>query len=272
MDHVTVGDLTIAYRRRGRGPALLLVHGAVCDSRVWRVELESFSDEFTVVAWDAPGCGESSEPPDGFRMAEFADCLAGFIDAAGLERPHVLGHSFGAVLALALCHRHPSLVRSLVLVGAYAGWAGSLSADEVQRRVGFALASADAVEQGGWDPTSMPGLFSDVMPADRAEELVAVMSQIRPCATRAMAYALAEADLRGALADIHAPTLLVYGDADARAPVEVGRALQASIPGSTLTVLPGLGHECHVESAEAFDDAVRPFLRSPYAVTGPSVQ
>ena len=151
MDHVTVGDLTIAHRRRGRGPALLLLHGAVCDSRVWRVELESFSDEFTVVAWDAPGCGESSDPPDAFRMTDFADCLAEFIDAVGLERPHVLGHSWGTTLALELCHRHASKVRSLVLVGAYAGWAGSLPAEDVQRRLGFALASADAVEQGGWD-------------------------------------------------------------------------------------------------------------------------
>ena len=272
MDHVTVGDLTIAYRRRGRGPALLLLHGAVCDSRVWRVELESFSDEFTVVAWDAPGCGESSDPPDAFRMADFADCLAEFIDAVGLERPHVLGHSWGTTLALELCHRHASKVRSLVLVGAYAGWAGSLPAEDVQRRLGFALASADAVEQGGWDPTAMPGLFSDVMPADRAAELVAVMSDIRPRATRTMAHALAEADLRGALAAIRAPTLLVYGAADARSTVEVGRHLHESISGSTLTVLPGLGHMCALESAEEFDAAIRSFVRSPQDVTGPSVQ
>ena len=62
MDHVSVRDLRIAFRRRGQGPPLLLVHGAVCDSRVWRVELESLADAFTVVAWDAPGCGGSSDP------------------------------------------------------------------------------------------------------------------------------------------------------------------------------------------------------------------
>jgi pimeloyl-ACP methyl ester carboxylesterase len=273
MDQVDVDGLRISYERAGSGPAPVLVHGFIGDGRsTWSAQLDDLSDEFTVVAWDAPCCGESSDPPETFRMADFADCLAGFIDAAGLEHPHVLGHSFGTTLALELCHRHPSKVRSLVLVGAYAGWAGSLPAEEVQRRLDFALASADAVQKGGWDPTAMPGLFSDVLPAERAEELIAVMSQIRPPATRAMAYALAEADLRKALADIHAPTLLVYGEADERSTVEVGRDLHESIPGSTLTVLPGLGHECQLEAAGVFDAAIRSFLRNPYEVTGPSVQ
>jgi len=213
MERVKVGGLEIAFRRQGRGPALVLLHGAVSDSRVWRLELESFSDEFTVVAWDAPGCGESSEPPEGFRMGDFADCLAEFIEAAGVQCPHVLGHSWGTTLALELCRRHPSMIASLVLVGAYAGWAGSLPPDEVQRRLAFALATAELVAAHQWDPTSMPGLFSDAMSADRAADLVAIMSEIRPAATRTMAYALAEADLRDALPHIAVPTLLVNGDA-----------------------------------------------------------
>ena len=77
MQHVDVAGLSIAFQRRGRGPGLLLLHGAVCDSRVWRVELESFADAFTVVAWDAPGCGGSSDPPDDFRMADYANVLRG---------------------------------------------------------------------------------------------------------------------------------------------------------------------------------------------------
>ena len=147
LEVVNVGGLDIAFRRQGRGPALLLLHGGVSDSRVWRVEIESLSDEFTVVAWDAPGCGASSDPPETFRMADFADCLAGFVEATGLGRPHVLGHSWGATLALELCRRQPSMVASLVLVGAYAGWAGSLPPDEVDRRLGMVVAIADASDR-----------------------------------------------------------------------------------------------------------------------------
>jgi pimeloyl-ACP methyl ester carboxylesterase len=143
MEYVEVGGLRVAFQRRGDGPCLLLLHGAVSDSWVWRVELESLSDVFTMVAWDAPGCGGSSDPPQRFRLPEYAECLVQFISALGLERPHVLGHSWGSALALELYRLHPSIVKSLVLVGASAGWAGSLPPDQVAQRLDLALRFAD---------------------------------------------------------------------------------------------------------------------------------
>lgn len=262
MDYVDVAGLRIAFQRRGAGPPLVLLHGAVCDSRVWRVELDSFSDAFTVVAWDGPGCGGSSDPPADFRMGDYADALSGFIEALDLGPAHVLGHSWGSTLALELFRRRPSTVRSLVLVGAYAGWAGSLPPREVEERLEFALRVAD-LGSNAFDPRSMRGLFSDAMPPDRARELGSIMSDIRSAGTRTMAHALAEADLRRALPGITVPTLVVCGDADERSPLSVGRDLHRSIPGSTLAVLPGLGHECYLESAATFEATVRQFLLAP---------
>jgi len=129
VQHVEVAGLRIAYRRAGSGPSLLLLHGGLSDSREWRPQLDAFSKDFNVVAWDAPGCGGSSDPPETIGLDGYADCLAAFIDALGLERPHVAGLSFGAGLALELYRRHPRLPRSLLLASAYAGWAGSLPAD-----------------------------------------------------------------------------------------------------------------------------------------------
>ena len=135
MDEVEVSGLRIGYEREGTGPALVLLHGGFgFDSRSWRRQLDALSDAFTVVAWDAPGCGRSSDPPPTFRLPDYADCLAGFIDALRLATPHVLGLSFGGALALQLFDRHPTVPRTLVLSGAYAGWAGSLPPDEVARR------------------------------------------------------------------------------------------------------------------------------------------
>ena len=259
MDHVDIAGLRIAYRRQGDGPPLLLLHSALCDSRVWRVEIESLSDAFTVVAWDAPGCGGSSDPPGDFRMPEFADCLGRFVDALGLPAAHVLGHSWGTALALELYRQRPDLVRSLILVAAYAGWAGSLPPDEVERRLQSALQAAE-LGPDGFAPTSIPGLFSDAMPEDRAKELAEVMSEIRPSGIRTMAHAVAESDLRDVLPRVEVPTLLLYGDADERSSLHVAKELHDRIPGSTLTVMPGLGHEIHLESAAPFEHEVRTFL------------
>ncbi len=261
MDQVHVAGLRIAFQRRGAGPPLLLLHGLVCDGRLWRRELDALSDTFTVVAWDAPGCGASSDPPAEFRIADYGSCLAAFVDALDLDHVHVLGHSFGSVLALELYRQRPARVRSLILVGAYAGWAGSLAPAEVERRVQFAL-HFDPGSDDGFDPATMKGLFSDAMPGDRAAELRQIMSEIRPAGTVTMAHALAEADLRDVLPHIDVPVLLLYGDADERSPLSVAEALHRAIGGSKLVVMPGLGHECHLESADGFEAEVRSFLTS----------
>jgi pimeloyl-ACP methyl ester carboxylesterase len=259
--HVEVQGLRIAYRRRGSGPPLLLVHGGLCDGRVWRPQLEGLSDEFTLVAWDAPGCGSSTDPPESFRLADYADALAGFVDCLGLRRPCLVGHSFGGALLLELHRRHPETAGALIIVGGYAGWAGSLPPADVERRLRFALEAADWLA-GGFDPRSMPGLFSDALSAEAADELAEIMSTSRPVATRTMALGMAEADLRGALALVDVPTLLVYGDADERSRLDVAEQLHRGIAGSTLEVMPDAGHACNLEFPDEFNALVRGFLRS----------
>ena len=95
MDHVEVAGLQVAYRRGRAGTAAGAVARGLGDSREWRRQLEGLADEFTVVAWDAPGCGGSSDPPGTWRLPDYADCLAGLIRALDLGRPHVGGLSWG---------------------------------------------------------------------------------------------------------------------------------------------------------------------------------
>jgi pimeloyl-ACP methyl ester carboxylesterase len=260
MSEVDVSGLRIGYERKGAGPPLVLLHGGFgFDGRSWRRQIDALSDEYTVVAWDAPGCGRSSDPSPTFRLPDYADCLAGFIEALGLSRPHVLGLSFGGALALQLFDRHPAVPRTLILAGAYAGWAGSLPADEVNRRVARLAADVQRPPEE-WIPSYMPGLLTEQAPPEMVEEVKSLMSGVRPAANQAMLQGMAEADLRHVLCRIDVPTLLLYGDHDVRSPVEVGRALHDGIPGSSLVVLPGVGHLSSVESAEQFNHEVRSFL------------
>ena len=80
METIEVDGLRIAYERAGAGPPLVLLHGYVGDGpTTWRPQLQGLGDDFTVVAWDAPGAGRSSDPPESFGMAGYAACLAGFV-------------------------------------------------------------------------------------------------------------------------------------------------------------------------------------------------
>jgi pimeloyl-ACP methyl ester carboxylesterase len=229
---------------------------------MWGPQLDALADEFTVIAWDAPGCGGSFDPPPDFGSEGYADSLARFIGEQSLERPHVLGLSFGTIVALELFRRHPGIPGSLVLASAYAGWAGSLPAEEVEaRRRGW-------IEDANRPPEQMVDaladtLFTDSVPAAVRDELMGMTFDFRPAGLRAVANASAGADLRDVLARIDVPTLLIYGDADKRSPVSpVGKNLHAAIPGSELVVLPGIGHMVNLEVPERFNEEVRSFLRA----------
>ena len=110
MEFVEAGGLRIAYERVGEGPPLVLVHGAAEDSRIWEPQLAGLADEFTVVAWDEPGAGRSSDPPEIFGLADFADALAALLDALELGPAHLAGLSWGGMVLLELYRRRPGLV------------------------------------------------------------------------------------------------------------------------------------------------------------------
>ena len=260
-ERIEVGRLTIAFERSGDGPPLILLHGGLSDHREWRRQLDGLSEEFTVVAWDAPGCGGSSDPPESFRMPDYADCLAALIEALGLERPHVLGLSWGSTLALELYRRRPSIPRTLVLTAAYAGWAGSLPAAVVAERLRTSLRDlAQPPEHlvGAWIPT----LFTERATSEMVDELEGIMSEFHPGGVRPMLHAMAEADLRDVLPTIEVPTLLLYGEEDQRSPLTVAEEMHSKIPGSTLVVIPEVGHQSNIEAADRFNAELRRFLIS----------
>jgi pimeloyl-ACP methyl ester carboxylesterase len=259
MNYVEVRGLRIAYEQVGTGPTLILLHGILGDSRMFAPQIAGLADSFTLVACDVPGCGQSSDPPSSWRMPDYADCLAEFIAAVGLQNPHVLGVSWGGVLTLELANRHPTVPARLVLVGAYAGWAGSLPPEECERRLTSCLREAELPPEQfipGW----ISGLLTPAADASLVSDVIDVMSDFHPDGYRVMAQAVADADLRSVLANIDRPTLVIHGDADTRSPVHVGEKLQAAIPGALLTVIPNAGHLCNLENPERFNAEARSFL------------
>ena len=260
MEVVRTNGLALAYERVGEGPPLVLAHGATVDSRMWRPQLAALADEFTVVAWDEPGAGRSSDVPAGFALADYANCLAALIEALELGPAHVAGLSWGGTVALELYRRRPELVATLLLVDTYAGWRGSLPEAEVQARV-EGLRRALATAEDEFDPT-LPGLFAGDPPAEVVPLMRAMAADVRRASMRTALLVMADADQRDLLPRIAVPTLLLWGELDARSPLSVARQFEDAVPQAKLVVIAGAGHLSNLEQPELFNDAVRAFCRA----------
>ena len=260
MAVVRTNGLEIAYERVGEGRPIVLVHGAAVDARMWRPQLAALAGEFTVVAWDEPGAGRSSDVPADFALADYADCLAALVEALDLGPAHVAGLSWGGTVVLELYRRRPELVASLVLVDTYAGWKGSLPEEELQARV-EGLRQMLAAPDHSFDPM-LPGLFAADPPPEVVSLMEAMAADVRPESMRTALSVMAEADQRDLLSRIAVPTLLIWGELDARSPLTVAHQFKDAVPDAKLVVIPGAGHVSNLEQPELFNHAVREFCRA----------
>jgi pimeloyl-ACP methyl ester carboxylesterase len=259
MERIDVEGLTIAFERAGTGPPVVLLHGYVGDATsVWNRQIDALSTDHTVIAWDAPGAGASSDPPERFGIEGYAECLARFIEQLAVGPTHIVGLSFGGALALALQRRHGSLTSSLVLASAYAGWKGSLPPQVAEDRLAQAL-RLSTMSPSEFVDALLPTMFAMPVEPRDLETYRRAMERFHPAGFRAMAIASAE-DISDVPPTVAAPTLLLYGDQDERAPMHVAERLLSAIPRSRLVVLEGAGHVCNVEVPERFNDEVRMFL------------
>jgi pimeloyl-ACP methyl ester carboxylesterase len=151
-------------------------------------------------------------------------------------------------------------VATLLLADTYAGWKGSLPEDEVRARVD-GLRQMLATEDHLFDPT-LPGLFAGDPPAGVAALFKAMAADVRPESMRTALLVMAETDQRDLLQRVAVPTLLIWGEHDARSPLAVARQFEDAIPAAELVVIPGAGHVSNLEQPERFNDAVREFCRA----------
>lgn len=261
MLRLEVGGPSVAYELAGDGPALVLLHGFTHDSRAWRPQLEGLSDRFTVIAWDAPGAGQSPDPPETFGIGDWADCLAAFLDAVGVHSAYVVGLSWGGLLAQEFYRRHAARVRSLVLADTYAGWKGSLPKPIPEERLAACLRDA-SLPPAVFVLRYQPGMFSASPRPEVRDQLGRVMSDFHSVGFRLMATALARADTRDLPPTIRVPMLLIWGDADARSSLTAAHQLHDAIPGARLAVISGAGHVSNLEVPDRFNTEVRDFCLS----------
>ena len=250
----------IHYQTAGGGPLLVALHGIGGNHRSWRRQLAALADAYTVVAWDARGYGGSSDPDGPWAIDDYADDVAGLLDHLGAARAHVLGISWGGVIALA-CYppapgaRDVAAARRYLPRRGYPARAGALSAPG-------ATAGGHRVAQSGAARSRARRRCLRRLPTrPLLAEAQSIMAEIHPTGYRQAAIALANADETAVLPRIAVPTLVLCGDQDGVLPLPESETLAREIPGARLVVIPKRGHASNQEQPDAFNTAVRAFLQ-----------
>ena len=243
-----------AFLEHGAGAPLALLHGIGGAAHLWAPVHGR-----RTLAWNQPGYGRTALP-DPLTFAALADALARDLDAAGVERADLVGHSMGGMIALEFALAHPERVERLVLYAttpAFGGRDPAFARDFLAARLGpldagRSMAECAATLAGGM---CAPGADPAAEPA-----AIAAMAEVPEATYRATLACLATFDRRSGLPRLAAPTVLIAGEQDAVAPPRTMQRMAEAIAGARLIVVPGAGHLAHLEQPAAFGAALEEAL------------
>lgn len=271
---VTIHGQRIVYRRAGAGPVVLLLHGIAGSSATWEPVMERLSADYTVVAPDFIGHGESDKPLGDYSLGSFANWTRDLLDALRIDRATVVGQSFGGGVALQFAYQFPDRCERLALVDA-----GGLG-----REVNWILRLVTVPGAEFVMPVLFPSFVTGL--GDSLARLLRRRGFANPAASEVWsAYrSLTDAQTRqafvrtiravidpgGQSVSAHGrlhlteglPVLIVWGERDRIIPVDHAYRAADAIPHSTLRVLPGLGHFPQAEDPEAVAGLILEFMAS----------
>jgi 3-oxoadipate enol-lactonase len=261
MPFAAVSDLEMYYEVTGHGPErVLLISGTGADLRMARrgAATNPLARSFEVLEYDQRGLGQTSKPDRDYTMADYADDAVGLLDALGWDRVHVVGISFGGMVAQHVAIRHPDRVHKLVLACTSPGGAGGSSFDllsleslEGEAREQRAFSVLDSRSDFSTDPpTYAPGL-EKIIPMMRSMRNADPDDPAKAMGARRQLVARQAHNAWDGLATVTAPTLCIGGRYDLQAPVENMRALAEQIPGARLVLCEG-GHLFMLQDSSAY--------------------
>jgi pimeloyl-ACP methyl ester carboxylesterase len=257
---VDVGGAELWYEQRGEGPDVVLLAGLSDPVEAWELQLAGLSDRYRVTAFDNRGAGRSAMIPEGFTAADMADDAAALIRGLGIDRAHIAGFSGGSANAQQLAHRHPELVRSLVLQSTWARWdTYTRSMTEAWRWLPDAAPSERAMLEAFLVWIYTPRAYEEGMVAAIIEDALAFPHPQSPEAFIGQLEAWVTHDSVDWLHLIEVPTLVLAGEIDIVTRPHLGRQVADLIPGAEFRIQPGEAHQPFQERPEEWTRTVDEF-------------
>jgi len=261
MPLARVDGAALHYESHGDGEPLLLIAGFACDLSFWSLVTPALTQSYRVIAFDNRGMGRSA-PLDGPRsLRQMAEDAAGLLDALGIKRAHVAGHSMGGQIALELALSHPERVGRLLLISTTAkpderdkAWVETFG--ELPRKVEPRLMAR----------LLMPWLYTETFYATPGavaaleKRLVETPDPPTPEGIYQQSRAISAFNAAARLGQVKAPTLVLSGRDDLVFPAQHAERLARDLPDADRLVLPNVGHGLVTEAPDAVAIAVLAFL------------
>jgi 3-oxoadipate enol-lactonase len=248
---------TVNAAETGKGPPLFLLHSLLSDRASFDAVAPKLSQSLRVIVPELPGFGRSQAVGGG--LADIADRMAEAVkDGSDGEGAIVLGNGYGGFVALQMAVRHPGIATRLILADS-----GAAFSDQGREAFRSMAAAASARGLAAITDVAMRRLFAPEFQAahpglmrDRSEAFLKTDPEVF-CAACAQ---LAELDLRGELAKVKVPVLVVVGEHDEATPPPMSHQLAALLPDARLKILPGCAHVPQLQSPKLFLEAISDFL------------
>ena len=227
---VKVNGHNVHYLKAGSGQPVVFVHGGASDSRDWTETMAVLASDYTVYAPDVIGFGQSGRNEEGYYLSDFSDFLLTFISELGLEKPALVGHSFGARICLDAALKNHEKISKLILIDA--SGLGKISSFGSRLMTVFWL-----IRKLLRQPQPYPKFL--IRDSDDYNH-VGVEK----------------------LAGLNVPTLLIWKRHDPYLPVAYARDAAELLPDAKLVTVPGFGHAPHKQDNQLFIGLLRDFLDS----------
>ena len=238
------------------GLPVLFLHGWGCDLRIFSRIMEAVRDRATLVALDFPAHGESEEPPQPWGVGEFARQVHALLKELQIAKVHIVAHSYGARVALWLAAHEPDFVGNLVITGG-AGIKKPVSPEAEKRTVRYKRLSAAVrgLTNVPFLKQPMKNIQNRLIQKYGSKDYARLSESMRATFVK-----IVSEDLTPLLAQITAPTLLIWGSADQETPLWMGETMEREIRDAGLVVFEGRSHYAFLEESSRFVTIVKQFF------------
>jgi pimeloyl-ACP methyl ester carboxylesterase len=265
----------VIYRVAGSGPPVVLIHGMLNSSSHWQSVAQSLASDYTVIAPDLIGHGDSAAPRGDYSLGAHAASIRDLLAAIGIDRASVVGHSLGGGVAMQFFYQFPQRVDRLVLISsgglgrevspmlrtaALPGMSTLLSLTIHPRLLGALRSGGTRLrERNIGAGVYLQAIARALRPLENADARQAFLHTLRSVIDT-HGQRVSATDRLGLLESI--PTMIVWGERDRTIPIAHGRSAHEAIPHSVFQTIPDAAHFPHLEAPEELSALLEEFLRA----------